>query len=277
MSGAQDRFGELMAAGSFDLAEACLLVARDAYPGLDVDVQLARIEDIAATIRGRLAADAFPEQKVRALNFHLFSDLLFLGNIDDYYDPRNSYLNEVLDRRTGIPITLSILYMEVGRRIGLNLQGVSFPGHFLVRLALRRGQLVLDPFLCGESLSEAELRLRLEKVLPPEQARTDPLDAYIKPAAPRQIIARLLRKLKAIYAKTGQLERALDVQNRMVAAQPGAADELRDRGLLYQKLECFRPALSDLQAYLARKPDAADAADMRLHVAELQQAAARLN
>jgi regulator of sirC expression with transglutaminase-like and TPR domain len=201
----------------------------------------------------------------------------FSGNLVDYYDPRNSYLNEVLERRTGIPITLSILYLEIGKRLGLNLKGVSFPGHFLVKLAVRRGQLVLDPFTGGEAQSEADLRQRLAQVLPTEKAEQAQLDRYLEPATPRQIIARVLRNLKNIYMQTGKLEQALAVMHRMLLVMPESAEELRDRGLVYQKLECFRPALSDLQNYVRRKPDAADTAEIHEKILELKQASARLN
>ena len=225
----------------------------------------------------RLAFDAFAEQKVRALNYYLFNDLRFSGNVDDYYDPRNSYLNEVIERRTGIPITLSILYLEVGRRIGLNLKGVSFPGHFLVKIAVKRGQLVLDPFTGGEAQSEADLRQRLAQVLPPGQAERAELDQYLEPATSRQIIARVLRNLKNVHMQAGKLEQALAVMQRMLLVMPESAEELRDRGLLYQQLECFRPALSDLQNYLRRRPQAPDAADIHVKIVELKQAAAKLN
>ena len=140
-----DRFAELMARGEdeIDLARACLLIAQDAYPGLDVEGYLGEIERLAARLRGRLAPEGGAEERVAALNRFLFDELGYSGNADNYYDPRNSYLNEVLDRRTGIPLTLSVLYLEIGRRVGLALQGVSFPGHFLVRLPLRGATLVV--------------------------------------------------------------------------------------------------------------------------------------
>jgi regulator of sirC expression with transglutaminase-like and TPR domain len=272
-----ERFAELVSREQFDLAEASLLLAQDAYPDLDVGVYLARLDDIAGAIRRRIAGDAFAEQKLRALNYYLFNELRYSGNIDDYYDPRNSYLNEVMERRTGIPITLSILYLEIGRRIGLNLKGVSFPGHFLVKLSVRRGELVLDPFTGGEAQSEADLRQRLAQVLPAGQADRAKLERYLEPATSRQIIARVLRNLKNVYMQTQKLEPALAVMHRMLLVVPESAEELRDRGLLYEQLECFRPALSDLQNYLRRRPDAPDATEIHGKVVELKQANAKLN
>ncbi|MBE0619802.1 MAG: tetratricopeptide repeat protein [Burkholderiales bacterium] len=272
-----ERFSALLCREEFDLAEACLLIAQDAYPDLDIADYLARIDALAATVRGRVADDAFAKQKLVALNRHLFTELGFSGNAIDYYDPRNSYLNQVLERRTGIPITLSILYMEVGRRLGLRLQGVSFPGHFLVKLRVSGGQLVLDPFCGGEAQSEADLRARLALVLPQREADTLRLAQFLQPATPRQILARLLRNLKGIYLQLEEAQNTLEVMQRMVMVAPHAAEEVRDRGLAYYRLDCFRAALADLQDYLARRPDAPDANEIRSKAAALALVCARLN
>jgi regulator of sirC expression with transglutaminase-like and TPR domain len=272
-----ERFAEFVSREQFNLAEASLMLAQDIYPQVDIPAYLARLDEIALAIKKRVASDAFAEQKVRALNYYLFNEMRFSGNIDDYYDPRNNYLNEVMERRVGIPITLSILYLEIGKRLGLNLKGVSFPGHFLVKLAVKRGQLVLDPFTGGEAQSESDLRQRLAQVLPSEKAEQVQLDPYLEPATPRQIVARVLRNLKNIYMQAGKLEQTLAVMHRMLLVIPESAEELRDRGLVYQQLECFRPALSDLQNYLRRHPQAPDAADIHGKIVELRQAAARMN
>jgi regulator of sirC expression with transglutaminase-like and TPR domain len=272
-----EHFAELVAREQFDLAQASLMLAQDAYPELEVARYVGQLDGIAAAIRTRLAADAFAEQKVIAINHYLYNEMRFCGNVDDYYDPRNSYLNQVIERRTGIPITLSILYLEIGRRLGLNINGVSFPGHFLVVLKVRRGRLVLDPFLGGEAQSESDLRQRLAKVLPVAQAQSAPLDSLLEVATPRQIVARVLRNLKNIYMQTGKLQDALPVMNRMLLVVPESAEELRDRGLLYQRLECFRAALSDLQNYQRRRPEAPDAGDIHGKVVDLKQLCARLN
>jgi len=284
VSGAADRFAELMARdeAEIDLARACLLIAEDAYPGLDVDGYLGEIERFAVRLRGRLPPGESAEERVLELNRFLFDDLGFAGNADHYYDPRNSYLNEVLDRRTGIPITLSVLYMEIGRRIGLALEGVSFPGHFLVRLRLRGAMLVLDPFSGGETQSEADLRERLRRVIP-EGATGGlpvdelPLDSFLEPASKRQILARLLRNLKGIYLGADRPQRLLDVLNRTLIVTPEAHGELRERGLLYQRMEAYRAALKDLQDYAALEPEAPDIEDVRAMVLELSARCARLN
>lgn len=267
---------------AIDLARACLLIAADAYPGLDVERYLGEIEGLAIRLRARLPANCTVEERVVALNQFLFDDLGYCGNTDDYYDPRNSYLNEVMDRRTGIPITLAILYMEIGRRIGLPLEGVSFPGHFLVRLRVRGGMLVLDPFTGGAPQSEDELRSRLQRVIP-EGATENvpvaelPLEQFLEPATKRQILARVLRNLKGIYREADKPERMLSVLNCMLALSPNASAELRDRGFLYQRLECFRAAHQDLSAYLEREPDAPDLDEVRASLMDLTARCARLN
>ena len=279
-----DRFAELMARdeAEIDLARACLLIAEDAYPGLDIDGYLGEIERFAVRLRGRLPPGESAEERVVALNRFLFDELGFSGNADHYYDPRNSYLNEVIDRRTGIPITLSVLYMEIGRRIGLALEGVSFPGHFLVRLPMRGAMLVLDPFSGGEAQSEADLRERLQRVIPEGAAggvpvAELPLDSFLEPATKRQILARLLRNLKGIYRGSDRTQRLLEVLNRTLIVAPDAHGDLRERGLLYQRLECYRAALKDLQDYSVLEPEAPDIDDVRSIVLELSARCARLN
>jgi len=274
-----ERFATLVsrADGEIDLARACLQIAEDVYPGLDVDGYLGEIERFAKRLRARLAPDAALEDRVIALNEFLFGDLGFCGNAENYYDPRNSYLNEVLDRRAGIPLTLSVLYLEFGWRIQLPLAGVSFPGHFLVRLPMRGGTLVLDPFAGGVPQSGDELRERLKRVIPRVAVADLPLDQFLEPASKRQILARLLRNLKGIYREKDSAERLLQVLNRMIIVAPEAAGERRDRGYVYQRLECWRPALQDLTEYLEREPDAADVHEVRASVMELSRRCARLN
>jgi regulator of sirC expression with transglutaminase-like and TPR domain len=264
-----------------DLARACLMIAQDAYPSLDVEKYLSDIDSLGFRLRALLKNQAI-EERVVALNEFLFEKLGYWGNADDYYDPRNSYLNDVIDRKTGIPITMSILYLEVGRRIGLPLEGVSFPGHFLVRLRLRGGTLILDPFSGGAPQSEPELRERLKRVIPEgvsaEVPVADlPLDQFLEPATNRQILTRLLRNLKAIYRETDKPERLLEVLDRMLVVAPDTPAELRDRGFVYQRLECWRPALKDLTDYLQRDPEAADLDEVRAALVELSVRCARLN
>lgn len=264
-----------------DLARACLMIAQDAYPSLEADRYISMLDALGVRLRARLKSHAV-EERVVALNEFLFDDLGYWGNADDYYDPRNSYLNDVIERKTGIPITMSILYMEVGRRVGLPLEGVSFPGHFLVRLRLHGGSLILDPFSGGAPQSESELRERLGRVIP-DGATGDvpvaelPLDQFLEPASNRQILARVLRNLKAIYRETDKPERMLEVLNRMLVLSPDAPTELRDRGFVYQRLECWQAAHKDLSDYLERDPEAADMDEVRGALVELAARCARLN
>ena len=265
-----------------DLSRACLLIAQDAYPDLDVERYIGEIERMATRVRARLAPTAAGEDRVVALNQLLYEELGYWGNTEDYYDPRNSYLNEVIDRRTGMPITMSILYMELGRRIGLPVEGVSFPGHFLVRVRLHGGMLVLDPFSGGAPQSEDELRSRVKRVIPDGvaddlPASELPLDQFLEPATNRQILARVLRNLKGIYRKANKPERMLDVLNRMLLVTPDASAELRDRGYVYQRLECYRAAFKDLTDYAEREPDAPDLDEVRSKLMELSALCARLN
>ncbi len=284
MSHSLEPFAQLLGGDDsrIDLARACLMIAQDAYPGLDVDRYLGEIERMAIRLRARMPQANAAEERVVALNQFLFDDLGYWGNTDDYYDPRNSYLNEVIDRKTGTPISLSILYMELGRRIGLPLEGVSFPGHFLVRLRLRGGTLVLDPFAGGTPQSEAELRERLRRVIPEGAAGGVavgelPLEQFLEPASNRQILARVLRNLKGIYREKDKPERMLEVLNRMLVVAPDASSELRDRGYVYRRLECWRPALKDLSNYVEREPEAPDLDDVRVKLMELSALCARLN
>ncbi|HZM37147.1 MAG TPA: tetratricopeptide repeat protein [Burkholderiales bacterium] len=277
-----DPFAELVGRDEarIDLARACLMIAQDAYPALDLERYLGDIERMASRLRARMQQQHGAEERVVALNQFLFGELGFRGNTEEYYDPRNSYLNEVMDRKTGIPITLAVLYMEVGRRVGLPLQGVSFPGHFLVRLRLRGGVLVLDPFSGGAPQSEAELRERLQRVIPEGVAENVPvaelpLDQFLGPATNRQILARILRNLKGVYRD--KPESMLAVLNRMLVVAPDASSELRDRSIVYQRLECYRAALQDLREYVEREPDAPDQDEVRVRLMELSALCARLN
>ena len=260
-----------------DLAEAALLCAQDTYPDLDIRSELDSLESLAAKLRNRLPADFSVTHRLVALNNYLFRELGFSGNMDEYYDPRNSFLNDVLARKTGIPITLSILYLEVGQRLGLKLKGVSFPGHFLVKVRVTGGELVLDPYAGGRSLSEEELRERLAQFTDKDTAKELPLEDFLETASPRQILARLLRNLKAIYLEAKDFDKALGVMNRLVILLPDVPEERRDRGLVFARLECPRAAQEDLSHYATERPQAEDTEQIAAQLAAAAIAAARLN
>lgn len=250
-----------------NLLEAALAIAEAEYPGLDPQRYRRRLARWARELRTRIAEDASAEQRLRTLNAFLFGELGFAGNMDDYYDPRNSYLNEVLDRRLGIPVTLSLIYMELGRRIGLPLEGVSFPGHFLVKLPVQDGAVVLDPFNGGVSLAEEDLYELIERMFDTE---VDELGPLLSTAGKREILIRLLRNLKGIYQQTDQFDKALRMVNMMLTVDPGLHKERRDRGLLLLELECNRAAARDLAAYLTACPEAQDAEPIRELLVDLQ-------
>lgn len=258
----------------FDLAEAALTLALAEYPELDIGACLARLDELADRLRPRLPESAL--ERIAALSRFLFEEQGFAGNRSDYYDPRNSFLNEVLERRVGIPITLSVLYMEVGRRVGLPLAGVSFPGHFLVKCPISEGTVVIDPFAGGASVSLAELRERLRLALgePPTAER---IAAALEASTKRDILVRMLRNLKAIYLDCRQHPAALSAIDRILVLAPDTPAELRDRGFVYQALECHRAALADFQRYLELDPDADDGEAVRERIVELAPAVARLN
>lgn len=246
---------------AIDLAEAALLLAEEDYPNLDVGVYLRRLGDLSGKVRASLSPGAPPEKIIATMNQLLFEEERFAGNAEDYYDPRNSYLNEVLDRRLGIPISLSIMYMDVGQRLGLSLEGVSFPGHFLVKLELEHSRVVLDPYSGGISLSEQDLTNRLHQF---HAHQLDlPLERFLASAGKKEILVRLVRNLKAIYLHTENFTSALSVIDRILLIRPDLPEELRDRGLLYEHLECAQSALQDYRRYLELEPDAPDAGDIR--------------
>ncbi|MFN0315928.1 MAG: SirB1 family protein [Burkholderiales bacterium] len=259
-----------------DLARAALLIAKGRNHSLDVERYIAELDFLGTTLRRRMAEDAGVMLRIGALNQFLFQEHGFAPNLKDYYDPRNSFLNEVLDRKVGIPISLSVLYIEVGRRIGLPLRGVSFPGHFLVKCKIDQGLIILDPFTGGASLSMQDLQKRLRDARGGEVSRAI-VASMLVAAEKKEILARMLRNLKSVYVQREEVQAALSVIEWLMVLSPDAASEIRDRGLLFQQMECFRAALSDLERYLKLQPGADDADDIHAKVVELRQSTARLN
>lgn len=259
-----------------NLPEAALLVASHRYPDLDVQHYLGELDTLGETLRQRIDPSTSEPERILALNQFLFGDLGFAPNADDYYDPRNSFLNEVIDRRVGIPITLSLVYMEVGKRIGLPLQGVCFPGHFLVKCKVTDGLAILDPYSGGTSLGIVDLQRRLREVRGGEVSRAI-IAGLLVASSNKEILLRVLRNLKAIYLRSHQLEHALAVMEWIVRAARDQPVEVRDRGMVYQELDCFRAAIADFDLYLELDPECTDADDIRQRLIRLQQASARLN
>jgi regulator of sirC expression with transglutaminase-like and TPR domain len=259
---------------TIDLAEATLLIAKEEYPDLDVAAYLARFEDMGADVRRLAGADQDPHRLITELGEYLFQRLGFRGNTDDYYDPKNSFLNEVLDRRTGIPITLSAVYMEVGRRLGLRVHGVGMPGHFLVKYVGPSEEIVIDPFGGGRIVSAADCQLILDRVFEGKR-RFEP--AMLSIVGTRQILTRMLANLKAIYFNDEEYGKALSIVERLVILHPHDACEIRDRGLLSCQLRRYADAIADLERYLRLAPEANDAETIRDHLRTLRQRAAALN
>jgi regulator of sirC expression with transglutaminase-like and TPR domain len=211
---------------------------------------------------------------VSALNALLFREEGFRGNSDDYYDPRNSFLNEVLDRRTGIPLTLSAVYIEVARRAGVEVHGVGLPGHFVVRAPGPGHGVLLDPFHGGARLSLEDCRKRLERIY----ARRVPIEPrMLEACGPRAMVLRMLRNLKAIYARREDHLRLLRVHDLLLRLTPGDPEELRERGLLHASIDCYDLAARDLEASLGHGRDAPEAALVRAQIEDLRRRAARLN
>lgn len=249
--------------GALPLFEAALLVARDEYPRLDPALYEAIVESHVTHLRAQVDGLEHPASKMQAINRHLFEELGYAGNRDEYDDPRNSYINEVLERRLGNPISLALVQMEVSRRLGVPLEGVSFPGHFLVRLPVEDGVLVMDPFNRGRPLDAAELRHRAGVYMDGVEPDDDTLLRILQPASHRAILARVLRNLHGAYCKAGDWERATRCADRLLKLDPGDAGALRDRGHGYLQVGHLAAAREDLALYLARHPDAEDAAQVR--------------
>ena len=260
---------------SFPLFEAALAIEQDVNPQLDLVESQAEIDILAAKLKRRLPSDASHIQKLRMLNHFFYRELAFGANVNNYYDPDNSYLHRVIVNRRGIPISLAVIYMELAQQVGLDIKGISFPGHFLMKLTVQSGEIIIDPFN-GASLSREELEERLEPYLTEQEHSSDhPLSAYLRPANPREILVRMLRNLKALYSEQERWRSLLSVQKRLVILLPDEVTELRDRGLVYASLDRPLAALKDLETYLAERPYAADATELRDKLSTLRQAAKR--
>jgi regulator of sirC expression with transglutaminase-like and TPR domain len=258
----------------FPLLEAAAAVAQDEYPELDVQRVLGEVDQLLARLKRRLASDAPALQRLRTLNQFFFRDLSFGGNLNDYHDPDNSYLHAVLRTRRGIPITLAVIWLELAAGLGLQAKGVAFPGHFMLKVTLPKGQVIIDPFT-GQSLSREELSQRLEPYRQRSGLVDDfevPLALYLQAASPREIIARMLRNLKEIYMSQEDHARLIAVLDRLLVLQPDSWSDHRDRGLAWAEQGDAQRALPDLQAYLDHAEDALDLDVVSQRVAQLRRA-----
>jgi regulator of sirC expression with transglutaminase-like and TPR domain len=274
MSDTRHEFSMLAEREPIPLARGALLVAKEEYPDLDVEKYLDQIAALAREAEPAVNAGADTIEKVQRLSEFLFTRKGFDGNRDQFADPRNSFLNDVLERRLGIPISLAVVYIEVGRRLGLNLFGVSFPTHFLVKAVDERGELFVDPFNGGSILSLDEIRARLIQIY------GQPVDVHpsmLHAADGRQILVRMLRNLKNIYASASDWPRALAALDRILMLDPRSAEELFERGAVYEKMECFSAALEDFQSFLTQAPEHPGADSAREAVVRLMRQVSRIN
>ena len=258
---------------SLNLLEAAISIAHDEIPGLDAQAVLAEVDALAERLRQRLPADASQAHRLRLLTRYFHAELGFAGNVNDYYERGNSYIHQVLETRRGIPISLAVIFIEMAAQIGLRVQGIAFPGHFLVKLRIDAHEVVLDPFT-GQSLSRARLDEFLQAYRQGSGLPDDvelPIELFLQAAAPRQILARMLRNLKEIHRVADDLPRLLAVQQRLVLLLPDEASERRDRGLVLEALGHWPMAAADLAHYLEREPQAADADALRQRLQALRE------
>lgn len=256
------------------LLEAAVSIAQDEYPDLDLQTVLGDVDQLLARLRRRCPSGAGALQRLRALNQFFFRDLGFGGNVNHYHDPDNSYLNAVLRTRRGIPVSLAVLWLELAQGLGLKAMGINFPGHFMVKVNLPNGQVVIDPF-SGQSLSREELSERLEPYKRRNGLVDDfdaPVGLYLQAAPARDILARILRNLKEIHRTHKDWLRLIAVQDRLLILLPDAWAEYRDRGLAWAELGDARLALHDLEIYFAHSDNTSERDAIWQRMQELRRA-----
>jgi regulator of sirC expression with transglutaminase-like and TPR domain len=253
-----------------NLAEAALMVARIEYPELDIGSYLQRIHTLADEIRTQLPDNANAAQILSRLNKVMFVEKGFEGNSEHYYDPRNSFLNDVMDSKRGIPISLSILYMELGNELGVPLAGVSFPGHFLVKLEIDDGAIVLDPYFGGISLTEDDIEDRMQDFYG-DKLKRHHFHGLLATSSKKDIILRVMRNLRNLYMQGEQWGKSLTMADLMVDLDADHKDAIKARAIIYDKLECCRPALSDYKTWLKLEHDGQESQIIRDRIVELSE------
>ncbi|MBI3742255.1 MAG: transglutaminase family protein [Chloroflexi bacterium] len=234
-----------------NLARAALIIATDEYPDLDLDAQLARFDAFARELAPIVARNTTAREKIEGLNHFLFHHLSFHGNREDFYDPRNSYLNDVLDRRVGLPITLSIVYIEIARRLEMPIYGVGLPGQFIVKWFDDAAEIFIDPFNAGKILDEEDLT-RLVRDTYRADAELD--RAWLAPVRAHYILTRMLNNLKEIFLQRDAFARALLVTEKLLALDPNSEENLRDAGVIAYQAKQFKRAAEYLQELLLHLP-----------------------
>ena len=276
-----DAFEQLVARGDpLDLARGVALLATDEYPGLDVDALLGQLDELAKPLLVRRLASVTASEQADALRVRLYEEAGYSGNETDYYDPKNSLLPDVLARRTGIPISLALVYTEVARRAGVKANGVAFPGHFLVRIDdAQDGFAFVDPFFGGKTMTDESLLALLKKVsgqtgqAPPTMVTPQMLE----PATTRVVMLRWLMNLRGVYLQRADFARAMVVMHRILSLSPDDAPALRDRGLLAARLGAISQAKADLTRSIEVGKDPGLLAQTRSDLARLEKKRTSLN
>ncbi len=251
----------------FPLDRAALAIALEEYPNLQVEGYLRRLDTMAARCEVLLGQDREASNTLEALNEILFVQEGLCGNTENYYDPNNSFLNEVLDTKKGIPISLSVIYIEVARRLGLTIHGVGFPGHFLVKYTDENRELLIDPFNQGRVLTPNHCQELLDRVY---GGTVTVQPTFLQAMSKKGIITRMLFNLKGIYYQKDDCQKAISVVERILILNPGIPSEVRDRGLLYMQTSLFAKALADLEFYLAHSSSPDDATYIEGHIKTLR-------
>jgi regulator of sirC expression with transglutaminase-like and TPR domain len=249
-----------------DLAKAALYIAQEEYPELDPAEYLNALDTMAEELLERLPIQRYPLRVIQNINQYLYEDLGFKGNVTDYHDPRNSFLNQAIERRTGIPITLSLIYLEVAKRIDFPMVGVGMPGHFLIRPDIPEMEIFVDAFNQGEVMFPQDCQARLSQIYgQPVALRSE----FLQSVTQRQFLARMLTNLKYIYLQQQELEKALGTVEKILLLFPEIPGEMRDRGLINYQLGQWLSAVSDFESYLALVPQAEDASVIRKLLSQL--------
>lgn len=268
MSLARENFAQevSLADQDIDLAKAALYIALEETPSLNIETYLGQLDEWAQQIQGLLPQERYPLRVIQCINQVLYDDLGFVGNEDNYYDPRNSFLNEVMERRTGIPITLALVYLEVARRIEFPMVGIGMPGHFLIRPEFKDAGIFVDAFHKGEVLFPEDCEQRLQEIFA-QPVKLE--DQFLEAVSKKEFLARMLTNLKLIYINQQDLERALAVIEQLLLVFPDAIIEQRDRGLLHYQMGDTQSAIADLKTYVAHYPDASDSSMIEMLISQI--------
>jgi len=251
-----------------DIAKASLCYAKAEYPDLDIEQYLGFLDAIATEVKSQLSGEAYPLKVIQAINFELFDGLGFQGNDKDYYNPGNSFLNQVIERRVGIPISLSVVYLAVAQRINFPMVGVGMPGHFLIRPDFEDVGIFVDAFNRGEILFKQDCQKKLSRMYK-QQIELNP--DWFAPVSNRQILARMLNNLKFIYLHKQEIDKALSTMSGIIKLFPHNAPEIRDRGLLYYQTNRWQEAAVDLEYFLKIAPNTQDAETIKLLLDKINQ------